>query len=238
MAVASQTKGDPQARADLRQARGAATRDSILRATVRLMAEGGYNGVSLRQICMEADVNLALLNYHFGNKGQLILAIFERWGKPISDERDRRLDQVEAEAQKGGGSATLEALIAAFVEPTLQVPRAERQDVMYFLRMSGRLATDPTPEVRTAVALVYDSAAMRFVRAVQTACKHLSNEELLLRLVFLYGALVYTRSETGRVELLAKKLALPALKTPMRDASPYLVTFLAAGLRAPPTKPS
>jgi AcrR family transcriptional regulator len=215
-----------------RQARGVATSEGILRAALRLMAESGYNGVSLRRICQEADVNLALMNYHFGSKAQLLQAIFERWASGINAERMRLLQELDD--RHPGGEPPMEDLLHAFIAPTLAASRTEREDVLHFLRLSGRLATDPTPEVRSVIASVYDEAAVKFARTLRKACDHLSTEEYLMRLVFLYGTMVYTRSETGRVDSLARKLGETPPKTSVHEAGKYLVPFLAAALRAPP----
>ena len=215
-----------------RQARGVATSEGILRAALRLMAENGYNGVSLRRICLEAGVNLALMNYHFGSKAQLLQAIFQRWAAGINRERMRLLQELDERFPHG--TPPLEELLSAFIVPTLRASRTDREDELHFLRLSGRLATDPTPEVRHVIAEVYDEAAVKFVRTLHQACPHLSEEEFLLRLIFLYGAMVYTRSETGRVDSLAQKLGMESPRTSVHEAGKYLVPFLAAGLRAPP----
>ena len=49
------------------RADSAATRESILDASVKLFSERGYRNTSLRAIADTADVNLAAANYHFGS---------------------------------------------------------------------------------------------------------------------------------------------------------------------------
>lgn len=53
-------------------------KDHILDVAERVFAEHGYNGASTRLISGEAGVNMAMLNYYFGSKEGLFLAIFER----------------------------------------------------------------------------------------------------------------------------------------------------------------
>jgi AcrR family transcriptional regulator len=224
--AAAQPEGLP------RQQRGASTSEGILRAALRLMAENGYNGVSLRKICIEAGVNLALLNYHFGTKAQLLLAIFQRWGAGVAHERMRLLTRLEA--QHPGGHPPMEELLHAFLVPALSLSRADLDDELHFLRLSGRLATDPTPEVRMVIAQIHDEAALKFVRSLRNACSHLSSEEFFMRLIFLYGAMVYTRAEAGRVDSLAHKMGVELPRALVHDAGKFLIPFIAAGLRAPP----
>jgi AcrR family transcriptional regulator len=53
-------------------------KDHILDVAERVFAELGYDGASTRLISGEARVNMAMLNYYFGSKEGVFLAIFER----------------------------------------------------------------------------------------------------------------------------------------------------------------
>lgn len=53
-------------------ARGAATRDRILRTAFALVGEVGWANVSTRLLARRAGVNVALLNYHFRSKDALL----------------------------------------------------------------------------------------------------------------------------------------------------------------------
>jgi AcrR family transcriptional regulator len=53
-------------------------KDHILDVAERIFSELGYDGASTRAISGEAGVNMAMLNYYFGSKEGLYLAIFER----------------------------------------------------------------------------------------------------------------------------------------------------------------
>jgi AcrR family transcriptional regulator len=53
-------------------------KDHILDVAERVFAEQGYDGASTRMISGEAGVNMAMLNYYFGSKEGVFLAIFDR----------------------------------------------------------------------------------------------------------------------------------------------------------------
>jgi AcrR family transcriptional regulator len=58
------------------------TRQSIMKAAVKLFAEKGYQGASVRDIVAKAGVNQAAINYHFKGKdalyAELLTTAFER----------------------------------------------------------------------------------------------------------------------------------------------------------------
>lgn len=53
------------------------TSDKILSAAQKLFEEKGFDLTSVREIASLAGVNVALINYHFGSKENLLLAIME-----------------------------------------------------------------------------------------------------------------------------------------------------------------
>jgi len=65
----------PITAARARRRDAAATRDALLAAGAELFAERGYDGVPVTAIAQKAGVNKAMINYHFGGKRKLYLAI-------------------------------------------------------------------------------------------------------------------------------------------------------------------
>ena len=53
------------------------TSEKILSAAQKLFEEKGFDLTSVREIATLAEVNVALINYHFGSKENLLLAIIE-----------------------------------------------------------------------------------------------------------------------------------------------------------------
>ena len=71
------TEAAPQTRAERRHQAAADTRASILAAArARLLAEG-YANLTTRAVAEAAEVPLSQIHYHFGSRGQLILALLE-----------------------------------------------------------------------------------------------------------------------------------------------------------------
>jgi AcrR family transcriptional regulator len=72
------------------------TKEQIVLAAERLFAERGYEGVSLREIGAAAgSSNNSAVQYHFGSKEQLVVAIFENRLNYIDDRRSILTAQLE-----------------------------------------------------------------------------------------------------------------------------------------------
>lgn len=67
-----------------------ATAERVLQGAVRVLKRDGFAALSARSIAAEAGTNLALLNYYFGSKEELLLAIFEQLDEELL-ERQRRM---------------------------------------------------------------------------------------------------------------------------------------------------
>lgn len=61
---------------------------SIMKAALGIFAIKGYNGASVRDIAQAANVNLAMINYYFGSKLQLLEAIFEQMSYVSKEHMD------------------------------------------------------------------------------------------------------------------------------------------------------
>lgn len=66
-----------EARPEGRTASNAATSEAILEAAVRILATQGFQRLTARNVAEAAGTNLALINYYFGGKKGLLLAVYE-----------------------------------------------------------------------------------------------------------------------------------------------------------------
>jgi len=68
------------------RADGEATRERLLRSSLRLFASQGFAGTSTRELAQAAGVNIAAISYYFGDKAGLYRAVFfEPLQSPAAD---------------------------------------------------------------------------------------------------------------------------------------------------------
>src|SRR5271163_99426 len=95
------------------------TKDKIMDAAEKLFARRGFHGTSVRDITGAAGVDLSLVNYHFGNKKELLSAVIERRGRVLNEERLRRL--VDERLRAAPAPPSTEAVVDAFFDPILDL---------------------------------------------------------------------------------------------------------------------
>ena len=66
------------------------SREKILDAAETLFAQGGFNGVSLKDIARAAEVDTSLLHYYFVTKAGLFAAVLERRSEDVNRVRSPR----------------------------------------------------------------------------------------------------------------------------------------------------
>ncbi len=71
------------------------TSDQILEAAFSILARDGYGALTARSVAQQAGTNLALVNYYFGGKKGLLLALYEKL------EHERRERQLALYADDG-----------------------------------------------------------------------------------------------------------------------------------------
>jgi len=200
------------------------TKTRILDAAERLLAERGFAAASLRAITAAAGVNLGAVNYHFRSKEELIRAVFTRRLEPLNRERIEALDACEAAAR--GKPVLLEDLLNAFLIPMMSRGR----DAGSFLRLMGRMYTEPSPDIQQILSGEIEVVAQRFLRAFRRTLPHLPAQDLYWRLLFTVGAMSLILASGQLLNLLSGGLCNPE---DSEEAGRMLQTFAGSGLRAP-----
>jgi AcrR family transcriptional regulator len=209
------------------------TAGRILVAALEAFAERGFDGASVKDITERAGANIAAVNYHFRSKDDLIRAVLEHFLGEINAGRLEALDRCEAEA--GPGGSTLEALIDALMRPMVRFSR-DRQDGRAIVRLLLQARALPRGSINTVLAAQFDPVHLRFIEALNRAAPWLERDEIVWRYDFARGAMMQILGDLDRGMDRLATLA-PRVAGADDDAVVHqLVTFIAAGFRAPPAR--
>jgi AcrR family transcriptional regulator len=205
------------------------TKERILDAAERLFADWGFAATSLRNITGEAGVNLAAVNYHFGSKDALIVAVFERRLEPLNRERLDLLDAAEKRA--GDEGPPIEEIVEAFIGPPLRASRDPQRGGLTFMRLLGHAMNQPKAQIRRQLAGQFREIAERFRVAVGRAFPELPDDEVLWRLLFMVGTMAHTMAMADELCELSEGLCDP---TDVDALIARMVPFIVGGLQSAP----
>ena len=215
------------------------TKERLLDAAERLLAERGFEGTSLRAVTQAAGTSVSAAHYHFGSKEELLRATLLRRVEPMNRRRLGCLDDLERAAS--GAPLSVEAILDAFLRP-LFAERAARGEAGSDVRfVAARLYSDPPDLVSALKQELFGEVSRRYLDALSRALPGRSRAELGLRFQFAVGSMVHVMSgnlmDAPHLKEVAAREGLGARGDPdlLSDASVlrHMVAFLAAGLRAP-----
>ncbi|MGB2402780.1 MAG: TetR/AcrR family transcriptional regulator [Akkermansiaceae bacterium] len=167
---------------------GKSTKSRILEATECLVAEHGFEAVSLRDITSSAQVNVAAVNYHFGSKESLFEAIQCRYIEPINDERLRMISRLTG----AGRVATVREILEAFMRPFLTVVQRSEMSENLFFKLMGRCVIDHQGGLPEDMIPGIKKVAETYTAALLAAAPDLTPELALWRLHFTFGVMAQT----------------------------------------------
>jgi AcrR family transcriptional regulator len=111
------------------------TRQSIMKAAVRLFAEKGYQGASVRDIVAKARVNQAAINYHFKGKDGLYLELLTTAFEKLTEQAGFDPEQLK--------SLSREEALRSFVLQQLR-PLLFRDELSLYMRMFAWESAHPS----------------------------------------------------------------------------------------------
>lgn len=140
-----------------RTKRSVRTKESILEAAAKILAESGYEATSLDAVALEAGVTKATLYYHFDSKEAIFAAVLTRY-------LNESLMRVHAAREQGGTQTeTFLRVLDSMLDDTL----APTKRYIHYQEMV-RVEDSTRDRIRTAQRL-YEDAVADIIRAGQEA---------------------------------------------------------------------
>ncbi|CAM5370390.1 putative DNA-binding transcriptional regulator [Streptomyces sp. ADI98-12] len=194
----------------------ASTRQRLLTAAKQLFLEKGADQVSLRAVNAEAGLNPGAVHYHFGSREGLVSALLEQelgpvWNARWADEHGRTTGEPE-----------IRRLVAGLVEPFADLVTTRDGRVMCHLLARTALPSGQLPNAPTAFT------PAPFEVRVGRALPELAPQEVSERCALAFTLVMETYGRP-MAKGPAENVSFPATAT--------VITFILAGLTAPPGRP-
>jgi len=205
------------------------TRERLLEAAEFLIGERGFKITSLRDVTERAEANVAAVNYYFGSKDGLYVAVFESRFRKVNAIRLRMLD--EAELLAGNHPVPPRVLLDALLRPITAMAAGCPGGTHPFAKVMGRYLIEPDPVLQPIFEREFEAVRVRFGAALLRSFPHLDGGKLRGRMRFVLGATIHALAGIQPLPMIrAGAPPDPAdLETEFQD----LLTFIEAGLGAP-----
>lgn len=199
----------------------------IMNAAEALFVEYGFVGTSTRMITERARVNLAAINYHFGNKDALFRAVYDRRINRFCELAIQSLDQIQAEQVPN----RVEGVVQAFLQAGLKMCAEPESGGLIFVRLLAQTLASSQAQIKQIRRPEYQLLATRYTEALAQALPGLEEADILWRLHFLASTTFNAFAGNDVMRFFTNQTVVNA-RDPKKVAH-YLQPFLVAGLKAP-----
>lgn len=188
-------------------------------------SEAGFEGVSLREISRQADTDLALLKYHFGDKLNLFEQVLAR---RVDAMRNDRLDALEAcRARWRNRPPPIEDVIDVFMRPFLRLSQQGDRGWKAYMQLVAKVSIHP--QWAPVMSRLFDPTARHFLGAMRMALPEASEEQIQWAYQLMLANLLFVFAETGRIDLLSNgKCRSKDLET----AYEHMIRYVIGGVKA------
>jgi len=176
-------------------------RSKILDCAEKLFADHGFHGSSMRDIATLADVQVALVGYHFGSKEELLDAVLVRRAAVCHEERMAFLAQ--ALERHGKRAIPVRELFDGYAACFLS--RSARRDAGWrnYATLVANLAN--TAQWSSLISKHYDGAARAYLAELQRSHPDADPEAVHQAFFFMISVMVAVCSRPGRIERLSEQ---------------------------------
>ncbi|MDF2152394.1 TetR/AcrR family transcriptional regulator [Vibrio sp. CAU 1672] len=201
------------------------TKEKILDVAEGLFAEHGFNDTSLRTITGKANVNLASVNYHFGDKKSLVRAVLDRYLEALMPRINTSLIELNTR-----DDYSMDDVFESLRLPLRNLNEVRPNGTALFMLLIGRGYTDVQGHLRWFITTRYKDVLDLFIHSILKANPKLTEETLFWRLHFTLGTCVFTMASSRALSEIAESKF--GHETEVKSVVDLLIPYLSAGMSA------
>lgn len=202
----------------------------ILAAAERLFSAAPYEAVSIRDVAAAAEVNSALIRYHFGTKEELYRRLFSDRYHLITA---RRVEALQALEITPGSAASVAGIVECWVRPLVEL--ACNRQSKYFIALLAREAGDGAADARSVVSEYLDPSAQLCIGALRRALPGVRETAVVHGYLWMIAATMSMITAAGRAQRLVTRAPMPRRPDALM---PELAAFISGGLLALTSTPA
>lgn len=195
------------------------TRERLIEAAGEVFARRGYREATIREICIAAGANVAAVNYHFGDKDRLYLAVLQETHEASVTHFPPDMGVSEDDPP--------EVRLDAFVRSLLMRLLHEGRPAWH-AQLMAREMSDPSPALE---ALVEQSVRPMWKR-LTGICRELLGEKATKRAVDACAASVVGQCLHYKHASACMRLLAPGLSSEVASLASHITRYSLGGIEA------
>jgi AcrR family transcriptional regulator len=200
------------------------TKQAILEAAEVVFASHGFEGAPMREIAKRAEVNQALVHYHFATKDNLWEEVIKRRSTAINAFRQGLVDQLFADS----AAPTLESVLGAFYAPTAYTHGGSTATMVHYSQLAVSVTIGGDERSKAVTGKYFDGIAHIFIDAFQKCVPGLSLVDAVFSYLFALGARSHVHAHNDRAARLSNGACTNENLETVVDR---VIPFVAAGIR-------
>lgn len=201
------------------------TRELLLDVAEELFTIHGFDGTSVRNITDQAGTRLASINYHFGTKKSLFIAVIMRRAIVLSEERLEMLSNLHCEKLQTENA--LSELVACFVSPLLKHSTKGDPGWKNYCRLIAQTATFKRANEDPTVREVFDPPALEFVKVFKQIFPLNTDQQVHYAFQFMLGTTLYVFTENLRIDTMTDG---KMHSSELNNIYPHLLKYICGGI--------
>jgi AcrR family transcriptional regulator len=176
------------------------TRKQLISAAEKLFAKDGIDGVSLRQINLEAgQKNSSAAHYHFGSKDSLIMAIYQHRMENVNERRLKKISELES----SGDEKNIRALVGAIVYPIVEEIDADMSG-RHYIRFMAQAIGHPQLDLIELWQQEHSGGLSRTIDLIRKALPDIPNAIVGQRFGLAFEQIVHSLADREKLRQSAK----------------------------------
>jgi AcrR family transcriptional regulator len=176
------------------------TRKQLISAAEKLFAKDGIDGVSLRQINLEAgQKNSSAAHYHFGSKDSLIMAIYQHRMENVNERRLKKISELES----SGDEKNIRALVGAIVYPIVEEIDADMSG-RHYIRFMAQAIGHPQLDLIELWQQEHSGGLSRTIDLIRKALPDIPNAIVGQRFGLAFEQIVHSLADREKLRKSAK----------------------------------
>ena len=151
-------------------ARSEKTRNRLLKTTESIFASRGFGGLTLREVALRSQTNLASAHYHFGSKEAMVLEMLQARVRPINQRRMQYL--TEAKKRLGGKALSTKDIMRALILPIGEEISKSSHSRKTLAQLVARSFTEPESFIQKMHRRFFGELCENFVKELKRSHPH------------------------------------------------------------------